>query len=97
MSICDNCIHNAVCGLEDCHEEAIKFCSDMVSKYKYKPKGEPQRQEGGRMIKKLGELTINKSSDYYDDVAKALEEAGYVLVLEYETTFERHYIVAKEE
>lgn len=49
MSICDNCIHDAVCGLEDCHEEAMTFCSDMISKDKYKPKGEPQKQEGRGM------------------------------------------------
>ncbi len=49
------------------------------------------------MVKKIGKLEIDKSSDYYDEVAKALEEAGYVLVLEYDTTFERHYIIAKVE
>ena len=46
------------------------------------------------MLKKLGELKINKSSDYYNIVAKALEEAGYFIILEYEDSFERHYIVA---
>ena len=30
-------------------------------------------------------------------ISETLKEAGYVLVLEYETTFERRYIVAKEE
>ena len=32
MSICDNCIHDEVCGLEDNHEEAITFCADMIPK-----------------------------------------------------------------
>lgn len=32
MSICDNCIHDKVCGLEDNHEEAITFCADMIPK-----------------------------------------------------------------
>lgn len=32
MSICDNCIHDDVCGLEDNHEEAITFCADMIPK-----------------------------------------------------------------
>lgn len=49
------------------------------------------------MIKKLGELTIKKSADWHDDVAKALYKAGYILVLEYDGTCERHYIIAKAE
>ena len=49
------------------------------------------------MIKKLGEVKINKSDDYYDKIAHALEEARFVLVLELETTFENHYIVAESE
>lgn len=32
MSMCDNCIHDEVCGLEDNHEEAITFCADMIPK-----------------------------------------------------------------
>lgn len=32
MSMCDNCIHDEVCGLEDNHEEAITFCGDMIPK-----------------------------------------------------------------
>lgn len=32
MSICDTCIHDDVCGLEDNHEEAVTFCADMISK-----------------------------------------------------------------
>ena len=49
------------------------------------------------MIKKLGELRVNKSADYYDKIAEALEEAGFVLVLELETTAEKYYIVAESE
>lgn len=49
------------------------------------------------MIKKLGELKINKSDDYYDKLAQTLEDAGFVIVLELETTFEKHYIVAESE
>lgn len=49
------------------------------------------------MIKKLGRLEIRKSSDYYDDVVKALEKAGFVIVLETETSTEKYYIVAKSE
>jgi hypothetical protein len=30
--MCDNCIHDEVCGLEDNHEEAITFCADMIPK-----------------------------------------------------------------
>ena len=49
------------------------------------------------MLKKLGELKVNKSDDYHNKIAQKLEEAGFVLVLESETTFEKHYIVAESE
>lgn len=49
------------------------------------------------MVKKLGELKVNKSDDYYDKIARTLEEAGFVLVLELETIGEKHYIVAESE
>lgn len=49
------------------------------------------------MNKKLAELKVNKSADYYDKVVKALENAGFVLVLDMETTSERYYIVAGSE
>jgi len=49
------------------------------------------------MIKKLGELKVNKSDDYYDKIAQTLEEAGFVLVLVLETISEKHYIVAESE
>lgn len=31
MTICDNCIHNNVCGLEGHLDEAMTFCIDKVS------------------------------------------------------------------
>ena len=49
------------------------------------------------MNKKLAELTVSKSSDYYDKVVNALEDAGFVIVLDFETTLERCYIVAEGE
>lgn len=49
------------------------------------------------MNKKLAELTVRKSADYYNKVVKALEDAGFVLVLDCETTTERYYIVAESE
>lgn len=49
------------------------------------------------MNKKLGELKVNKPADYYGKIIKALEDAGFVLVLDYETSFERCYIVAESE
>ena len=30
MSICDRCIHDEVCGLEDNHEEAMTYCGNMI-------------------------------------------------------------------
>jgi hypothetical protein len=50
-----------------------------------------------KMNKKLAELTVRKSEDYYNKAVKALEEAGFVLVLDCETTSERYYIVAESE
>ena len=32
MSICDRCIHDDVCGLEDNHEEGIVSCADRIPK-----------------------------------------------------------------
>jgi len=49
------------------------------------------------MNKKLAELTVSKSADYYGKVVKALENAGFLLVLEVETTTDRYYIVAESE
>ncbi len=49
------------------------------------------------MNKKLAELTIKKSEDYFNKVVKALEEAGFVIVLDCETSTERYYIVAESE
>ena len=48
------------------------------------------------MNKKLAELNVNKSADYYNNIVKTLEDAGFVLVLDHETTFESYYIVAKK-
>ena len=49
------------------------------------------------MNKKLAELTVKKSADYFNKVVKALEDAGFVIVLSVETTTERYYIVAESE
>ena len=49
------------------------------------------------MNKKLAELTVSKSADYYNKVVKVLEDAGFVLVLTTETTTDRYYIVAESE
>lgn len=49
------------------------------------------------MNKKLAELTVRKSADYYNKVVKALEDAGFVIVLDCETITERYYSVAESE
>lgn len=49
------------------------------------------------MNKQLGELTIKKSADYYNKVVKALEDAGFVIILSMETTTDKYYIVAESE
>ena len=54
-------------------------------------------EKGQGMNKKLAELNIRKSADYYDKVVKALKDAGFVLVLDCETSTEKYYIVAESE
>lgn len=48
------------------------------------------------MYKKLGEVRINKTDDRYEKIAKALEEAGFAIIVEFETSSDKHYIVAEE-
>ena len=48
------------------------------------------------MNKKLANLTVSKSADYYDKVVEVLENAGFLLVLEVETSTDKYYIVAEE-
>ena len=47
------------------------------------------------MNKKLAELTVSKSADYDNKVVKALEDAGFLIVLLFETSTDSHYIVAE--
>lgn len=49
------------------------------------------------MYKQLAELTVEKSADYYGKVIKALEDAGFVIVLTAETFTDRYYIIAESE
>jgi len=49
------------------------------------------------MNQKLADLVVNKSEDYNDTVVKALEDAGFVVVMDTETSFEISYIVARAE
>ena len=49
------------------------------------------------MYKKLAELKVNKSADYYGKIVKALEDAGFIIVLDYVTTSDVHHIVAESE
>lgn len=49
------------------------------------------------MNKKLAELTVSKSKDCFDKVVKALEDAGFLIILSTETTTDRYYIVAESE
>ena len=49
------------------------------------------------MNKKLAELTVRTSADYFNKIVKALEDAGFVIVLDCETLTEKIYIVAESE
>jgi len=48
------------------------------------------------MIRQLGELIIDTSADYKNEVVTALEKAGFVIVLSRKTLGQTVYIVAKE-
>ena len=49
------------------------------------------------MIKKLAELKVNNSQDYYGTIVKALEKAGFTVIEEVKTSLETHYIIATSE
>lgn len=49
------------------------------------------------MTKKLAELKVNNSQDYYGTIVKALEKADFTVVEEVKTSFETHYIIATSE
>lgn len=49
------------------------------------------------MTKKIAELKVNTSEDYTNKVARALEDAGFVLVLDIETSSDKYYIVAEND
>lgn len=49
------------------------------------------------MNKEVAELTVKTSADYYGKVVKALEDAGFVIVLRTETYSDKYYIIAKSE
>lgn len=50
-----------------------------------------------KRYKKLANLEVDKSADYYDKVVNALEDAGFMIILETETSTDRYYIIAEEE
>jgi hypothetical protein len=47
------------------------------------------------MKKQIGELTIKKSADCHDKVIKALEDAGFTIILLTETSLDKYCIVAE--
>ena len=49
------------------------------------------------MNTKLADLIVNTSKDYNSEIVKALEDAGFVLVIDTKLSFETKYIVAKVE
>ena len=46
---------------------------------------------------KLADLTVKTNADYNNEVVKALEDAGFILTMDEEMSFETTYIVAKAE
>ena len=49
------------------------------------------------MLKKVGELKLDKQKDYYGKQVKALEASGFTLILEHEDFGNAYYSVAYEE
>lgn len=47
------------------------------------------------MLNKLAELKVNIQKDYKDKVIKAIEDAGLVVVHEFDTTTDRFYTIAE--
>ena len=45
------------------------------------------------MYKKLAELTVKKSADYYNKVVKALEDAGFTVIQEQDGLIEDKYVI----
>ena len=50
MSLCDNCIHDDVCGLEDNHEDGLIFCADMIPKTRWISISERLPEEYGEYL-----------------------------------------------
>ena len=48
------------------------------------------------MLEDIGTLKVNADKDYRGKVVKALEEAGFTLVLSCETFIEKQYIIAQK-
>lgn len=49
------------------------------------------------MYKEIGLVTVKKSADRYNKFVRAIEDAGYILILTTETSTDRYYIVAESE
>lgn len=49
------------------------------------------------MYKELARITVKKSADYNNKLVKALEDAGFIMVLMSETSTDRYYIIAESE
>ena len=46
MSLCDNCIHDEVCGTEGHCDEGLIFCADMIPKTRWIPVSEGLPEDG---------------------------------------------------
>ena len=49
------------------------------------------------MLKKLGEVTVDRNQDYKGEIIKALETAGLTIVVGDEMYSNAEYIIVKEE
>ena len=66
MSMCDHCIHDYVCGLEDNHEEAITYCAE------YRPMPKDKRNA----FKEAGLSDGARANELCNDLNKVLGKYG---------------------
>lgn len=48
------------------------------------------------MLIKIADLKVNASQDYKGELIKAIQNAGFTVVVDYDSYYEKHYSISKE-
>lgn len=74
MAICENCIHDKVCGLEGHLDEALTFCADRISDVQLVKRGHWKKDtEGYNVYIECSECGVSLSmSDYIENEWKEI-------------------------